>query len=66
MGCGNVFKKEVVSTKDVDLTFEPKKPQFKDTSDSFFLIKERLIFPVLLFSVISFAIVLSKSIFFIP
>ena len=37
---GNIFKKEVVQAKDVDLTFEPKKTQYKDTSDSFFLIKE--------------------------
>ena len=41
MGCGNVFKKEVVTTKDVDLTFEPKKPPFKDTSESFFFDKRK-------------------------
>ena len=41
MGCGNVFKKEVIQLKDVDLTFKPKKPHFKDTSDSFFFDKKK-------------------------
>ena len=41
MGCGNVLKKEVIQLKDVDLTFQPKKPHFKDSSDSFFFDKQR-------------------------
>ena len=41
MGCGNVFKKEVIQSKDVDLTFQTKKPHFKETSDSFFFDKRK-------------------------
>ncbi len=41
MGCGNTFKKEEIQTKDVDLTFEPIKPNFKETSDSSFFDKEK-------------------------
>ena len=36
MGCGNVFKKEVISTKDVDLTVSVVKPSLKETSDTFY------------------------------
>ena len=41
MGCGNVFKREVVQEKDVDLNFKPKKPHLKDTSDSIFFDKKK-------------------------
>jgi hypothetical protein len=41
MGCGNVFKREVVLEKDVDLNFKPKKPHLKDTSDSIFFDKKK-------------------------
>ena len=41
MGCGNVFKKEEIQTKDVDLTFEAKKPHSKETSDSIFFDKRK-------------------------
>ena len=39
MGCGNVFKKEVISTKDVDLTVEVVKPRLKETSESIYFSK---------------------------
>ena len=41
MGCGYVLKKEVIQLKDVDLTFQPKKPHFKETSDSFCFDKKK-------------------------
>ena len=39
MGCGNIFKKEVISTKDVDLTADIVKPRLKETSESFYFSK---------------------------
>ena len=39
MGCGNVFKTEVISTKDLDLTVDVVKPRLKETSESFYFSK---------------------------
>jgi len=39
MGCGNVFKKEVIQSKDIDLTADVVKPRLKETSESFYFAK---------------------------
>ena len=39
MGCGNVFKKEIISTKDIDLTVDVVKPRLKETCESFYFSK---------------------------
>ncbi len=39
MGCGDVFKKEVIATKDVDLTVDAVKPRLKETTESLYFSK---------------------------